>query len=264
MESRLSRSPLKAKPLRLPGQSVQDAIDDVLWNEISPHISIALVTTIVASLEWLAVFRHLPRQPWTYSGIAVVAIACAAVKCWRVRIRLRQLKLGRDGERVVGQYLERLRADGADVFHDVPGERFNIDHVILSVHGFYAVETKAWSKSKRGEARISLTDDGTLLRNGLRPDRDPVAQAQGGARWLSQLLEETTGKRFPVRGVVLFPGWFVEPMNNAWRMSPDRPWVLEPKALPGFIGNEPKRIADTDVKLAAYHLSRYVRATATP
>lgn len=258
MESSLSRSPLKAKPLRLPGQSVQDAIDEFLWDKAGPYILFAVVMTVVASLEWLAVIRHLPRQPWTYSGIAVLAVTFAAVKCWRVRTRLRELKLGRDGERAVGQYLERLRGEGADVFHDVPGENFNIDHVVLSVNGFYAVETKTRSKPTRGDARITLTEEGLVV-NGFRPDRDPLVQAQAGARWLSQLLEETTGKRFPVRGVVLFPGWFVEPMSNAWRMSPDKPWVLEPKALPSFIQNEPRRIVDSELNLAAYHLSRYIR-----
>lgn len=260
MGSKLSRSPIKAKPLRLPGQSVQEAIDDLLWDEAGPYIAFALAMIVVASFEWLAVLRHLPRQPWTYSGIAALAIAFTAAKCWRVRGRLQQLKLGRDGERAVGQYLERLRVDGSDVFHDVPGEGFNIDHVVLSEHGFYAVETKTRSKPTRGDARITLTDDGLVV-NGIRPDRDPLVQVQAGARWLSQLLEETTGKQFPVRGVVLFPGWFVEPMNNAWRMSAEKPWVLEPKALPRFIESEPQRIEHSDLKLAAYHLSRYVRAT---
>jgi Nuclease-related domain len=262
MGSTTSRSPLKAKPLRLPGQSVQEDIDDLLWDETGPYIAFAVAIALVAFFEWMAVLLRLPRQPWIYSGVALVAIALASVRCLRVHGRLKQLKLGRDGERAVGQYLERLRTDGADVFHDVPGDGFNIDHVVLSAHGFYAVETKAWNKSKRGEARITLSDDGVLLKNRLRPDRDPVVQAQAGAKWLSQLLEETTGKQFRVRGVVLFPGWFVEPMTSTWRMSPHKPWLLEPKALPAFIGNEPKRITDSDLRLAAYHLSRYVRATA--
>ena len=258
MEFKLSRSPLKSKPLRLPGQSVQDEIDNIVWDETSPYILIALAMVIVASFEWVAVIRHLPRQPWAYSGIAVLAIALTTAKIWRVRARVQRLQLGRDGERVVGQYLERLRAEGADVFHDVPGERFNIDHVVLSVHGFYAVETKTRSKPARGDPRITLTETGLVV-NGFRPDRDPLVQAQAGARWLSQLLEESTGKQFHVRGVVLFPGWFIEPMSKAWLMTHDKPWVLEPRALPGFIGNEPQKIADADVKLAAYHLSRYVR-----
>ncbi len=260
MGSRLTRSPIKAKPLRLPGQSVQEAIDNLLWDKTGPYIAIAVMTLVLAVEEWIAVLRHLPRQPWLYSGLAVLACLYAAARIWDVRAQVQQLRLGRDGERAVGQYLERLRTDGADVFHDVPGEGFNIDHVVLSEHGFYAVETKTWSKPTRGDARVVLTEEGLVV-NGFRPDRDPLVQAQAGARWLSQLLEETTGKQFPVRGVVLFPGWFVEPMSSAWRMSSEKPWVLEPKALPGFIGNEPQRIEESDRKLAAYHLSRYVRIT---
>jgi len=39
-------------------------------------------------------------------------------------------------------------------------------------------------------------------------------------------------------------------------------WVLEPKALPSFIEQEPKTIPPADVALAAFHLSRYVRSEA--
>ena len=38
--------------------------------------------------------------------------------------------------------------------------------------------------------------------------------------------------------------------------------MLEPKTLPGFIGNAPAMIAPSDVALAAFHLSRYVRSEA--
>ena len=67
---------------------------------------------------------------------------------------------------------------------------------------------------------------------------------------------ETTGKPFKAMPVIVFPGWFVE-------QSKDKPadlWVLEPKALPTFIDNEPKRLADQDIKLASFHLSRFIRS----
>jgi len=37
--------------------------------------------------------------------------------------------------------------------------------------------------------------------------------------WLAQLIEAGTGKRIPVRGIVVFPGWFVEPMSETWKVS---------------------------------------------
>jgi hypothetical protein len=39
-------------------------------------------------------------------------------------------------------------------------------------------------------------------------------------------------------------------------------WVLEPKMLPGFIEQEPLTVAPSDVAMAAYHVSRHVRAEA--
>jgi hypothetical protein len=68
-------------------------------------------------------------------------------------------------------------------------------------------------------------------------------------------LQESTVKRFLVRGVVVFPGWFVEQRGQRGDV-----WVLEPKALPAFIERAPEMIAASDVALAADHLSRYVRS----
>ena len=61
MESNLPRSPLKAKPLQLPGQSVQEAIDDLLWDKTAPYIAFAVAMTVVASFEWLAVLSDISR-----------------------------------------------------------------------------------------------------------------------------------------------------------------------------------------------------------
>ena len=88
------------------------------------------------------------------------------------------------------------------------------------------------------------------------PDRDPVIQAKAQATWLRNLLAESTGKSFDVFPVPLFPGWFTEQPPASLRPL----WVLEPKALPSFIEREPPRLAAAESKLAAYHLSRYIRA----
>jgi TIR domain len=60
-----------------------------------------------------------------------------------------------------------------------------------------------------------------------------------------------------VRGVVVFPGWFVEQRSERGPV-----WVLGPKMLPGFIEQEPVSVSPADVALAAFHLSRYVRSEA--
>jgi Nuclease-related domain len=252
-----SRSPLVARPLRLPGQSVQEELDRTLEDEFLPYLLAAGVLFSAAAMEWVATWRHIPRQPWLYSALAAIAILLCVRQFFQIRRRVERLKQGRDGEQAVGQFLERLRKDSAHVFHDVVGSGFNLDHIVLSPRGFFVIETKTWSKPAKGEARITL-DNGSLQVNGNVPDRDPLVQVRAGARWLAALLQESCGKQFAVRSVVLFPGWFVEKMTVDWKT--DLPWVLEPKAFPSFLRHEPVRYRMEDVYLAASHLSRYVRS----
>jgi hypothetical protein len=113
---------------------------------------------------------------------------------WRffvVRRKVQSLRQGRDGERAVGQFLERLRQDGGQVFHDIPGTGFNLDHVVISTHGIYAIETKTWSKPWPN-AQV-VVDGKTLTVAGQVPARSPIVQAASAANWLEKLLRESTG-----------------------------------------------------------------------
>jgi hypothetical protein len=166
------------------------------------------------------------------------------------------LRLAAEGEKAVGQFLEGLREHGYRVFHDVVGDGFNVDHVLIGPAGIFTVETKTWSKPPRGEARIQF-DGERILRGTLEPDRDPVIQARAQSGWLRDLLAESTGRRFDVRPVVVFPGWFIEQTSAKARGI----WVLNPKALPHFLENEPRQLSDEEAKLASFHLSRFIRAS---
>ena len=248
------RSPLKTRPLRNPGQSldeeIQRAIDD---RATSPFMAIVGLW-VVAGVEWLGTWRDLPRQPWWFTIAALAATGWLAWRVYRVRDHVGRLRQGRDGERVVGQFLEGLREAGARIFHDVPGDGFNLDHVVISRRGIYVIETKTITKPGP-DARV-VFDGEQITVAGHRPDRDPVKQASAEATWLHRLLDQSTGRAFPVRGVVVYPGWWVERTN---RNRNAKVWVLEPKALPAFIENAPAVISPDDVALAAYHLSRYIR-----
>ena len=250
-----SQSPLKAKPLRLPGESVDKEIDRWVNDAILEPFFGAGTLCIVAFFEWYGYLTHAPRQPMVFTVIAMAALLYAGRRFLVIRKKVRHLKQGRDGERAVGQFLERLREDGGQVFHDIPGEGFNLDHVVISTRGIYAIETKTLSKPWP-DAKVVVEGD-ALKVAGHVPDRNPIVQITAAAKWLEKKLRESTGKRFFARGVVVFPGWFVEQRGPTGDV-----WVLEPKALPAFIGNAPEMIAPSDVALAAFHLSRYVRSEA--
>jgi hypothetical protein len=213
-----------------------------------------VVLWAISLIEWLSVWRNVPRQPWVFTVAALAGTAWLAFRIAHSRRKVRKLRLGRDGERAVGQFLEGLREGGARIFHDVPAEGFNLDHVVISTHGIYVIETKTISKPS-ADAKV-IYDGERVTVAGHSPDRDPVKQAAAEANWLRQLLKQSTGRDFPVRGVVVYSRWWVEQLN------PDRPrkvWVLEPKALPKWIETAPAVMSAEDVAMVAYHLSRYVR-----
>src|SRR5688572_11178191 len=86
------RSPLNARPLRNPGQSldeeIQEAIDD---QATSPFIAIAGLW-VVAGVEWFGAWRDLPRQPWWFTIAALAATGWLAWRVYRVREHVGRLK----------------------------------------------------------------------------------------------------------------------------------------------------------------------------
>ncbi len=251
------KSPLKSKPLRNPGESLDRELDDLFYDGVYTYASIALFLVIIALLEWWRWFNDSPPAPKLYTAFAVVAVLVAIWNIRRTRSRISNVKLGRDGEKAVGQYLESLREAGAKVFHDIPAGGFNLDHVVIHTTGVYVIETKTLSKPNRGQARL-IFDGETVSKGGLAPDRNPIQQVRAERKWLVDLLKESTGRDFFAKAVVLYPGWYIE-STGAGKSS--EVWVLNPKALPSFISNNPVRLSSEDVNLCAYHLGRYVRTT---
>jgi nuclease-like protein len=247
------RSPLKNVPLRNPGDSLDQEIQRWGDEKLAEPLWFAGGFFVLAVTEWVGDLTHAPRRPVIFTLLAVGAIAYAAWRIRHVREKLRRLRQGRDGERCVGQFLERLRERGAQLFHDVPGEGFNLDHVIIAKEGIFVVETKTLSKPWP-KASIKVEGETISVAN-HGPTEDPIRQVIAGASWLSRVLEASTGKRFAVRGVVVYPGWYVEQIGPRGAV-----WVLEPKALPGFIERESEQLGEADVRLAAFHLSRFIRS----
>lgn len=251
-----TKSPIKDKPLRLPGQSLEEERRKLLEDKLELPLLLAVFTTVWAAMEWLRYFTDAPPHPVIFTTTATLLIGFAGWRFYRILPKARALRQGIEGEKAVGQFLERLRTDGYQVFHDLVGSGFNVDHVIIGPAGIFTVETKTWSKPVRGEPRIRF-DGEALTAAGRKPQRDPVVQARAQAAWLKSVLSESTGRSLNVFPVVVFPGWFIEQSEGTLRSI----WVLEPKALPKFLTRQPQQLSPEDVRLACYHLSRFIRAT---
>jgi hypothetical protein len=253
--NRKTRSPIKGKPLREPGQSLSEEIDYVINDRLLGWLFGGAMAIVFAVVEWWRWYQDAPFSPILFTVVAAVAVLLAALRYIQLRRRVKTLRLGRDGERVVGQFLEDMRAAGYHVVHDVIGEDFNIDHVVIGERGVYTVETKTLSLPAKQGGTVTCAGD-KLLANKRPLQRDPIGQAKAQAAWLRRTLEESTGRDYRVQPVVVFPGWFVEPSCK----SVADVWVLEPKALPKFIEHEQRRLSAEQANMAAYHLRLIVRA----
>jgi hypothetical protein len=149
---RPTRSPLKKKPLRNPGESIQREMENLLDSEVLPQFIAAFMIVAFAVYEWIRWLGDAPPRPILITILALGYIAYTAYKVITVRKRYRSLQLGYEGEKAVGQYLEGLRAQGCRVFHDVIGDNFNIDHIVVSTKGIFVIETKTYNKPIKGEA----------------------------------------------------------------------------------------------------------------
>lgn len=249
-----SRSPLKAKPVRLPGQSIQEARFDLALDKVLLPMMITIMFFVIALISWVEELTGSSTSPWAWSVFFIISLAFLVFRLLKVVPLVRRLRQAEEGEIAVGQYLERLREQGYQVFHDIVGDGFNLDHVLIGPAGVFTVETKTWSKPERGEAKIKF-DGQTLTAWNRQPERDPLIQARAQAGWLSALLKESVGSAAPVKPVVVFPGWFIE--NTA--KADNTIWVLNPKALPTYLSNAPVKLEADKVSQYSFHLGRFIR-----
>jgi hypothetical protein len=247
------KDPIKEheEPLRYPGQSVDEAMDNYEWSKIGPLIAAAGIVAVPAAWWfWFTPGRLHPVH------VTIAAAIVVPVSLWLIRKRereLRTMRLGSRGEKVVGQMLEDLRASGYSVFHDIPGDGFNVDHVLIGPAGVFAIETKTLSKPKQGSPEIAY-DGSRVIVPGVTLDRDPLTQSRASADHIRDIIERTTGWRVQVRPVVVFWGWYVQRQPRGVAV-----WVLSAKALPTFVANEPSQHEPSDVRRMSEALAMYVR-----
>ena len=254
------RSPLKAAPLRQAGASIAEEInrlrDDVILDRLTMAFGAFLVWGMTLVM-WL-----FPAEPGLM--LSLTTLAFAGVLVWAVppiisaRRTIQHLKLGLAGERAVAELLELIAHDGFWVVHDLRGEGFNVDHVIVGTQGVFTIETKTLSKPLVGDARVRF-DGEAISVDSHTLDRDPLVQARAQAAWVRRTLEELTGQLYPVRPIVVFPGWYVERTPGT---ANGGVWVLEPKELRGWLSREPHMLPRHVVDLIRNRLKLVARGGA--
>jgi hypothetical protein len=89
-----SQSPLKAKPLRVPGESLDQEIDRWVTDIAIPYFIAAALFCTLAAMEWVGYLTRAPRQPIVFSIMAAIAVTVGVWRFWSFRTEFRRLKLG--------------------------------------------------------------------------------------------------------------------------------------------------------------------------
>jgi hypothetical protein len=211
------RSPLKGRLLHAPGQQlevrVQTHTDGMMeaWMVITLSGPICLLAWALTFIPWAHVTFGL--REWVIVACFIVVMAFGLNRFVHHANLRRRAREGLAAERATAQELNRLMVDGCQVFHDLPGEPFNIDHVVVSPRGVFVVETKSRKKppKRKDDEHYKVGYDGKQLHFPAgRPTARPLEQAKSYAGWLARYLRETTGRDIPVMATVALPGWYVK------------------------------------------------------
>jgi hypothetical protein len=165
-----------------------------------------------------------------YLLLLVGGVAVLLQQARRHVLTMRRCREGLAAELATADGLQQLVPDGLMLFHDLPADGFNIDHVVVGHSVVFAVETKSRKKpAKGGKDSARVRYDGKALSFPEHVETKPLEQAARQARWLADFLTGATGNPVRVIPVLALPGWYVE-LKASLPTSSNDVRVVNPKA----------------------------------
>lgn len=117
-------------------------------------------------------------------------------------------------ELTVGREINLLLRDGFQVFHDVPDDGGNLNHVVVGLSGVFVVESVGRPVPDLGggliDAKVIYDGENLFFPPDNAKDGEAVRQARRQAVALERLLADGVGRPVAVRPALALPGWFVE------------------------------------------------------
>ena len=164
---------------------------------------------------------------WMFVAAFLLMFAWAMWKILRHGGARRRCIAGLKAELFTAQELNRLIAAGCTVLHDIPGDGFNLDHVVVGPGAVYMVETKSFKKPRKSGSgdHFKVRYDGDSLHFPDFVTRAPIDQARRQRQWLITYLKQATSQSVPVLATVALPGWWIESSRPT---DPDAIRVINP------------------------------------
>lgn len=257
------RDPLTTELLRLPGDSLQTRMEDLGEQH---QDQVLKVFTLGLLLALLVAIRRIGDTPapwqWTDGILLLAGIIWASLIGWKITKTMplrRRLRQALRAEQATAQEMADALIGDNRLIHDVQAGEFNIDHVVITPGGVFAVETKSRLKPPSGSDRGKVKYDGKSLDFGTWKETKPLEQAARQALWLAKYLKKSTGRSYAVTPVLALPGWYVE---TATRMDDDMVRVINPKNTRFVVfPQKPKQPLDAEaIQQAAFQIEKLAQA----
>ncbi len=209
------RNPLTENLLRLPAESLTERLQEQAI-DLMQVFFMSLVIPSIVLLTLFATWIDMEKVQINFMSVLAVVIVLGGIG-WATRKMLigmrdlRATRAGIEGELATAQLLTPLLAKGWKLFHDIPGQRGNIDHVLVGPGGVFAIETKFRSKplSVKGLDGATARYDGQAIHFPNSRETLPLQQAAAVSKELAATLSGKLGEPVVVSPVVSLPGWYV-------------------------------------------------------
>lgn len=263
MDRDTRRDPLTTELLRLPGDSLQARMESLAERHLDKLI---LTVALGLMLALLLAIRRIGNNPapWQFLDTLLLlsGIIAAFVVGWKVTQVMperRRLRQGLRSEQATAQEMAAALSGDNRLIHDVQAGEFNIDHVVITPSGVFAVETKSRLKPPTGNGPAKVKYDGKTLDFGTWQETKPVEQAARQARWLANYLKQSTGKPYEVTAVLALPGWFTD---ATVRMTDGMVRVINPKnaRYTVFPPNPKQTLSPESIQQAAFQIQQLAKA----
>ena len=253
------RSPLTQKLLRSPGEMLRARILELDFEIDSTAFMFIVMPFLIYSV--FSSQLYFDNQSISILSVSINVTMIIIIGVFLIRKitcaldKRRRLVLGLEGELVTGEELNRLMLHGCRVFHDLPTDYGNIDHVVISPSGVYSVETKMIGKLREGGSSSITVDHRTgTVKFADRIWKMPTQQLETNARWLSNHLTKAVGRSIKVNSMLALPGYYIED-----RIGCSKVYVFNPKAPKRFFLHKWTTYSPEQIQQIAHQVEQLCR-----
>lgn len=246
------------------GESLEGKIQE-LSDKMYEYLILPTITLAACIYIWMIFLGFLKVELLTAVFMSVLLLAVsirAFFKIKRLCKTIRNHRKGLDGERFVGAIIEKTSSKNTFVFHDIICEKnnhgkakpFNIDHIIISTKGIFAIDAKNWNLHDREYNEADFTfDNGELIDSTGVLQKDLMQKIESQAKFLEDKIYEWIGKRYQVFRVGIMIGAYVKNVQRDFKKW----WIINDGAFLGLFEKESEKIPLNDVIRISDSLRRF-------